>query len=166
VAEPGQRFAELLRTLADHEVRFVVVGAVAAVLGGAPITTFDLDVVFEPSEQNLDRLLGALVDLDATYWDPAGRRIEPDAGRLRSQRLHLLETRLGRLDLLREIGAGLGWGAVVARSHEVRAAGRTILVLDLEAVIESKESAGRDKDLASLPLLRETLRLRREKERG
>ena len=34
MAEPGQRFAELLRALADRDVRFVVVGAVAAVLEG------------------------------------------------------------------------------------------------------------------------------------
>jgi len=165
VAEPGQRFAELLRVLADHDVRFVVVGAVAAVLEGAPITTFDLDVVFEPSEENLGRLLRALSDLDAVYWDPAGRRVVPDAARLRAQRLHLLETRLGRLDLLREIGAGLGWEAVLARSLEIETAGRTLCVLDLETVIESKEAAGRDKDLAALPLLRETLRLKREKNR-
>jgi hypothetical protein len=39
-------------------------------------------------------------------------------------------------------------------------------VLDLAAVIESKEAAGRDKDLAALPLLRETLRLKRDKERA
>jgi hypothetical protein len=36
-------------------------------------------------------------------------------------------------------------------------------VLALDAVIESKEAAGRDKDRAGLPLLRETLRLRRER---
>lgn len=149
--------------LVDHDVRCVVVGAVAAVLEGAPITTFDLDIVFEPSEANLARLLDALADLQAVYWDPAGRRILPEVGRLRSQRLHLLETRFGRLDLLREIGNGLDWDAVLARSHDVHAARRTIRVLDLEAVIESKEMAGRDKDLAALPLLRETLRLRRER---
>lgn len=166
MAEPGQKFAELLRTLADHEVRFVVVGAVAAVLEGAPITTFDLDVVIEPSEENLGRLLAAVTELDAVYWDPARRRIVPDAGRLRVQRLHLLETRFGRLDLLRELGAGVGWEAVLARSHEVVTAGRTIRVLGLEAVIESKEAAGRDKDLAALPLLRETLRMKRERERS
>lgn len=31
--------------LAGHGVDFIVVGGVAAVLGGAPISTFDLDIV-------------------------------------------------------------------------------------------------------------------------
>ena len=48
----------------------------------------------------------ALADLDAVCWDPAGRRLAPTDERLQSQRLHLLETRFGRLDLMREIGHG------------------------------------------------------------
>jgi hypothetical protein len=127
------------------------------------MTTFDLDVVFEPGAENRARLLAALVDLDAVYWDPAGRRLRPTDERLEAQRLHLLETRLGRLDLLREIGEGQTWPEVRARSQAMDLAGITVQVLDLEAVIASKEAAGRPKDLAALPLLRETLRLRRER---
>jgi hypothetical protein len=159
----GQRFGDLLRLLAAHQVEVVVVDAAAAVIHGAPMTTFNLDVVFEPGAENRTRLLGALAALDAVYWDPAGRRIHPDDERLQAQGLHLLETRLGRLDLLREIGRGLGWPEVLGRSHAVELAGLSVRVLDLEAVIESKEAASRPKDLAALPLLRETLRLRRER---
>ena len=159
----GQKFAELLRLLAGHRVELVVVGAPAAVIEGAPMTTFDLDVVFEPGDANRQRLLAALADLDAVYWDPAGRRLRPTDDGLATMRLHLLETRLGRLDLLREIGGGMGWPEVRARSHDVELAGVTVRVLDLEAVIESKEAAGRPKDRAAIPLLRETLRLKRER---
>ena len=159
--DAGQRFADLLRLLAGHGVELVVVGAAAAVLQGAPMTTFDLDVVFEPGEANRERLLAALVDLDAVYWDPAGRRIRPTGERLAAQRLHLLETRLGRLDLLREIAGGFGWEQVRRRSQPAELPGVTARVLDLDAVIESKEAAGRPKDRAALPLLRETLRLLR-----
>lgn len=38
--------------------------------------------------------------------------------------------------------------------------GRRVRVLDLDAVIATKEATGRDKDRAMLPLLRETQRLR------
>ena len=138
-------------------------GAAAAVLDGAPMTTFDLDVVFEPGAENRRRLLVALADLDTVYWDPSDRQIRPTDERLQIQRLHLLETRCGRLDLLREIGRGQGWSEVLARSHAVELPGLTVRVLDLEAVIESKEAADRPKDRAALPLLRETLRLRRER---
>jgi hypothetical protein len=38
-------FLAILRTLAAHKVDFIVVGGVCAVLQGAPVNTFDLDIV-------------------------------------------------------------------------------------------------------------------------
>jgi hypothetical protein len=43
----------ILQTLADREVDFIVVGGVCAVLHGAPIMTFDLDVVHSRARDNL-----------------------------------------------------------------------------------------------------------------
>ena len=65
------RFDELLRILCRHEVEFLVVGGVAAILQGSPLTTDDLDVVYSSSEDNTARLAAALADLEATYLDPA-----------------------------------------------------------------------------------------------
>jgi len=154
-----QRFLELLAHLGAHRVEFVVVGGVAAVLAGAPIGTFDLDVVPEPSDDNLERLAGALAEIDASYFDPAGRIILPTPQRLRESRMNLLETRLGRLDVAREIGHGWQWQEVAGRARPVDLGATTCLVLDLAAVIETKAEADRDKDRAVLPVLRETLRL-------
>jgi hypothetical protein len=161
----GQRFGELLRLLARHRVDFVVVGAAAAVLEGAPLTTFDLDVVIDPRSANRSRLLGALDEVEAVYYDPAGREIRPTKERLESNRTNLFETRLGRLDVMRKIGREAGWEDLLPRSHAVALGELVIRVLDLEAVIETKEAAGRDKDRAALPLLRETLRLKQERDR-
>jgi len=158
----GQKFRELLEVLFAHEVDFLVVGATAAVLGGAPLTTFDLDVVFEPSPDNRARLLDALRDMDAVYVDPLRRGIRPTQERLGTHRLSLFETRLGRLDLLTSIEPGWGWEDLVPRSHQVEIGGMTLQVLDLAAVIESKMATGREKDRAALPLLREVLRQRGE----
>jgi hypothetical protein len=41
------KFLGLLRTLLRHGVDFFVVGGVAAQLEGAPILTFDLDVLYK-----------------------------------------------------------------------------------------------------------------------
>ncbi len=38
-------FREILELLNKHEVEYIVVGGVAAVIQGAPVTTFDLDVL-------------------------------------------------------------------------------------------------------------------------
>jgi hypothetical protein len=140
------------------------VGGVAAVLEGAPITTLDLDVVYPVDEETLRRLAIILRRLDTVYRDPAGRKIEPTIERLRQNRINLLETRLGLLDAMQQIGPGWRYAEVLERSHPVDLGDLRVRVLDLEAVIESKEAAGREKDLAMLPVLRRTLQMIRERE--
>jgi predicted nucleotidyltransferase len=141
-------------------VKFVVVGAVAAVAAGAEVMTRDLDLLIEMSDPNLERILAACRELEAEYKDPAGRRFELTLERLRTFRLHLLRTNRGSLDLLREIGDGWRYEQLLSRSREIELVGQRVRVLDLEAVIESKQFANREKDRAVLPVLLEALRLR------
>ena len=155
---PPLNAAELLEILGRHGAETIVVGAVAAVMAGAPLVTFDLDLVYRQSSDNYDRLLSALHEISAVYRDPGGRRIVPTAERLERMRLHLLETPFGGLDLLAMIGPNLGYPELMGRSTAVPLRGRRIFVLDLAAVIEAKEFADRPKDRAMLPVLRETLR--------
>ena len=152
------RIDELLRVLVHHRVEFVLVGGVAAILHGSPLTTEDLDVVYAVEPGNCRRLARALREMDAMYRDPAGRRISPDEGRLESLRLHLLDTRFGRLDLLRAIGAGSRYEDLLGRSRRMSVEEMEIRVLELDAIIESKEAAGRPKDLYQLPYLRQLSR--------
>jgi len=73
------KFKDALEVLARHHVDFIVVGGVAAVLGGAPISTFDLDIVHDRAPTNVARLLSALTDLDARYRDLTGRVLRLEA---------------------------------------------------------------------------------------
>ena len=59
-------FLEILKILSEHKEDFIVVGGVCAVLHGAPITTFDLDLVHSRSPDNLGLLISALKQLDLT----------------------------------------------------------------------------------------------------
>jgi predicted nucleotidyltransferase len=160
------QFAEILRVLDRHGVNFVVVGSTAGVLAGAGYTTKDVDVVVEYSEANLARLVDALVDLDARYQDFVGRTIRPDANRLRANRLNILITRLGQLDILRKIEPNRDYGELLGRSEVLDVEGMQVRTVDLETLIEAKQIANRDKDKLHLLFLRETLRLRRLKEGG
>jgi hypothetical protein len=45
--ESAPRYLDILEALARHQVEHIVVGGVAAILEGAPISTFDLDIVEE-----------------------------------------------------------------------------------------------------------------------
>jgi hypothetical protein len=58
--------AALLAALCDSGVEFIIVGGVAAVLQGVPITTTDLDIVHRRTPENVARLLEVLLKLDAT----------------------------------------------------------------------------------------------------
>ncbi len=97
--EPGL----MLRALEAHHVRYVVIGAIAAIAAGAPILTTDLDVTPERSEENLERLALALRDLDArlrTASDPDGVLFPIDAAVLGTADSWTLTTRAGDLDLV------------------------------------------------------------------
>lgn len=157
--------SELLRVLAEHDVAFLVVGGVCAVIHGAPVSTFDLDVVPERSENNVARLMRALTSLDAIHRDLAGRSIAPDPSRLSGPGHNLFMTRSGPLDVLGTIGRGRDYSALSSRSHAIDVGGGvTVQVLDLDALIEVKREAGREKDLATLPVLVRTLEERRKRD--
>ncbi|MCB1033109.1 MAG: hypothetical protein KDD47_04665 [Acidobacteria bacterium] len=149
--------ARLLAHLVEHELRFIVVGGVAAILHGSPLMTEDLDVVYSTQPENLERLSHALSELKAIYRDPAGRRIQPDLDRLVSIKTHLLKTEFGSLDLLKTIGPDLGYHELLEKSAPVEVEGVQVHVVDLEQLIEAKELAGRPKDRIGVLYLRELL---------
>lgn len=153
------KYFELLEVLSRHEVDFIVVGGVAAILEGAPITTLDLDVVYDLRPANLERLITALKSLNARYRDPAGRRFEPTIERLSTLKLSLLLTENGPLDLLSTIGENDGYDTLLSAAKIREVGSLRVRVLSLAAVIKAKEYADRDKDRAMLPVLRKTLEL-------
>lgn len=65
--------ADLISILAKHEVEFIIVGGMAAVLRGTPVNTFDLNVVYERSTSNIERLLHALDEFQAIMRAPLSR---------------------------------------------------------------------------------------------
>lgn len=155
-------FFAILRALAKHRVDFVVVGGIGAVLQGAPITTFDLDVVHAREPGNISRLLAALDELEATYRTHPARRLRPGPSHLSSPGHQLLMTRYGPLDLLGAIGRSRGYQDLLPHTLEIRLRPRLALrVLDLETLIATKEETAAEKDLAVLPLLRRTLQEKR-----
>ncbi len=151
------RFDEVLRVLSRNGVQFILVGGVAAILQGSPLTTEDVDIVYLASEQNNFCLAKALGELEARYFDPAGRQIEPNASRLASMRVHLLNTNCGRVDVLRTVGKDLTYVDLIGRSRELEVAELRVRVLDLETIIETKEYADRPKDRYQLLFLRQLL---------
>ena len=157
-------FLNILHIFQKHEVDYIIVGGVCAVLHGSPISTFDIDIVHSREPSNIDRLLKALEELEAQYRDPAGRIIKPKRSHLSSPGHQLLMTKDGPLDLLGEISKGRDYNellkktAILILSENLR-----VRLLNLETLIQTKEEAARDKDIAILAILKRTLEEKRKK---
>jgi predicted nucleotidyltransferase len=161
---PDSDFLGALRVLREGGVEFTVVGGLAAVLNGAPVNTFDLDIVPARDEENVAKLQRVLDAIDAIYRVQPDRRLKPNASHLRSSGHHNLMTTCGPLDVLGTIGHGLGYEDLLAHTTEMDIGGGVrVRVLDLAKLIELKENLAGEKDLAVLPILRRTLK---EKQRG
>lgn len=153
----------MLRALTEHGVEFLVVGGIAARLRGAPLLTQDVDITPATDRANLERLAGALADLEAklrTATEPEGVRFPFDPGLLESGSVWTLTTKHGDLDLVMSPAGTGGYHDLMADADVLRVAvdpDLEVNVASLIDVIRSKEAAGREKDLAALPLLRRTL---------
>jgi hypothetical protein len=153
-------FDRIVATLADHEVRFVVIGGLAAVAQGSPFPTEDVDITPEASRDNLDRLSAALRALDArirTDAVPEGLPFDHDGESLGAAGVWNLVTPHGWLDISMTPAGTEGYGDLVVDSRELDIMGIRVRVASLADVIRSKQAANRNKDQRVLPTLREIL---------
>ena len=155
---PEGKLVATLRALDESHVAFILVGGLAAVLNGAPIQTYDVDIVYSREPVNIECLLAVLESMDAIFRIQPDRRLRPQASHLSgSGHLNLL-TRYGPLDLLATIGRDLAYADLLPHSSKLDIGkGLRISVLDLETLIAIKEQIGGEKDVAVLPILRQTL---------
>jgi hypothetical protein len=161
----------LLEVLVRHEVRFVVIGGIAAISQGYPLPTEDVDVTPARDPENLERLAGALQELEARLRVPRGQQpvaFPADARMLAQADSWTMTTRFGDLDVMFSPAGTRGFDDLKrdAASVELGLTRRLrVLVASLADVIRSKEAANRPKDQAQLPALRQTLEMIRRRQR-
>lgn len=147
----------LFIALAKHEVDYVLIGGLAAVLHGSTAMTNDADIFPAPGADNRERLAEALRGLDARIRDeasPDGIAFDPHPALLASMRILNLTTRCGDLDLAFQPAAMDDYEAVEAAAVALDLDGVDVRVASLDDIIRSKEAADRPKDRATLPILR------------
>ena len=141
--KPSVDYVAILETLIRHGVDFIIVGGVCAVLHGAPLATFDLDVVHSRDPDNLTRLSAALEELGALYRVPDRHEMKPSPSHLASEGLQLLMTRFGPLDLLGTIGKGRDSDQLLNDTVDMQVgSGLIVRVTTLKYLIKSKEESG------------------------
>jgi hypothetical protein len=100
-------FHALLATLGQHEVAYIVVGGAAAIAHGSARLTQDLDIVYDRSPANLDRLVAALAEYRPYLRGAApGLPVRWDGATLARGLNFTLVTSLGDIDLLGELPGG------------------------------------------------------------
>lgn len=163
MAPPTSDFIEILKVLSCYQVDFIIVGGVCAVLHGAPVTTFDLDIVYKRESGNIDRLIAALNGLEAIYRGRGEQKLKPTAVHLAAEGHFLLLTRAGPLDLLATIGHGHTFDGLLPRTVRVTVESCDLHILDLADLIEIKLETVRDKDKYTLMILQQVLNERERK---
>ena len=137
------------RLLAARKLDVVLIGNAAAAIQGSPVTTMDLDFMFRKTPANLTKLKRLADDLDAVVLSP----FYPA-----SQLYRITRDRDGlQLDFMARIHGIRSFESLRGRATRVDFGGHELFVASLADIIRSKERAGREQDLAVLPILRKTL---------
>lgn len=152
----------LLKGLSKARVDFILVGGVAAVVQGAPVTTFDLDIVHRQTDENIKKLMKFLESVEAIQRRPDDKVIKPDERDLRGKGHLLLTTCFGALDILAVIEKGLGFEELLPSTVEIAFRGHNVYVLNLETMVALKRGTTIPKEQYRLQIYEETVRMKNE----
>jgi hypothetical protein len=148
----------IIEGLIKADVKFILVGGLAAVIQGSPMTTLDVDIVHERSADNIARLFNFLTSIDAIFRLPDDKIIPPVEKDFSNLTHGLFTTRFGPIDVLAVIEEGKAYEDLMGHTVELDFRGRKLHVLDLETLTSLKRNSQNPKHRQQLPVLEETLR--------
>ena len=142
--------SQLLQGFAAKKLEVVLIGNAAAAILGAPVTTLDFDFMFRDTPANRRKLKAVAALLGAVIlrpYYPVSKlyRMVDDATGLQADFMPVIHG-VRSFEGLRSR----------ASTHEID--GLSVFVASLDDIIASKKAAGRDRDLAVLPVLEKTRR--------
>ena len=139
------RLKGVFKSLQQHNVKYVVIGGIAAVLYGVPRATFDLDILIEATPENAQRFLDALEDAGM------GTASMTNIDEILSNEITIFKDRV-RIDL-QITTPGLQFDEAWERKDTMNYQGQSFHVVSLEDLKKSKRAAGRKVDLEDVRLL-------------
>ncbi len=148
------RLRLLLERLREAEVDFVLVGGLAVNAWGYLRATRDVDLVPDPSRENLERLDALLVALGGKV-EVGDRLLEPSAIKtfLRTGDRTLVLTDLGRVDILQGLPQVPSFASLDENASEVDIDGLVVKVCSLDDLLAMKRTSGRARDRDDLEAL-------------
>ncbi len=139
------RLQAVFASFQSHDVKYVVIGGIAAVVHGIPRATFDLDILIEASPENAQRLLDALLAADL------GTAAMITAQELVAQEITVFKDRV-RIDVQTST-PGITFHGAWQRRETMTYQGQDFYVVSRADLIASTRAAGRDVDLEDVRML-------------
>ena len=139
------QFRDVFASLHSHDVKYVVIGGIAAILHGVPRTTFDLDILIEATTENAERLLLALLEArlgTATLTTPED---------LLAHEITVFNDRV-RIDVQTST-PGITFESAWERREVMRYQSQVFYTVGLDDLLASKRAAGRARDLDDVRVL-------------
>ncbi len=136
---------EVFSCFQKHDVKYVVIGGIAAVLHGVPRATFDRDILIEATSDNAKRLLDALTEArlaTATMTTSAD---------VLAHEITIFNDRV-RIDVQTRT-PGIEFEAVWPRRKILTYQKQQFYILSLADLIASKIASGRPKDIEDIRAL-------------
>ncbi|MGA8339133.1 MAG: hypothetical protein WB761_30635 [Solirubrobacteraceae bacterium] len=141
----------LLRRLHEHDVDYVLFGALAMVFYGYVRNTEDLDIAIDPEPDNLDRVTEWLQSIDAMLKlnpsRPFGAR---ERWGMQKGSNATVVTSLGQVDVVQQLPGMPEWPQLIAEAELYEIEGMRVRVMNRRTLIELKRLRGSNQDLADI----------------
>ena len=142
----NEDYKDMLHSLFEEKVRFLLVGAYALAAHGYPRATMDIDIWVMPSPQNADAVLRALRRFGAHLNNLSKEDLQKDGT------VFQIGVAPRRIDII-TAASGLHFEEAYARSLSVNIEGIEVHIPSIEDLIRNKRATGRTKDLADSEVL-------------
>lgn len=139
------QLGDVFKSLQQHQVKYVVIGGIAAVLHGVPRATFDLDILIEATHTNAQNLLNALLDARM------GTASLTTANDVLANEITIFNDRV-RIDVQTKT-PGIDFESVWENKEIMVYQKQSFYVLSKVDLIASKQAAGRPVDLEDVNML-------------
>lgn len=145
--------ARIFRSLASHDVAFLLIGGLAVQVHGHVRMTNDVDIIPDPNPLNLERLSEALNSLGARVLNPGQERTTITAEMLPRATVWQFTTRHGGIDVIHEVPGGAPFAQLTERAMHVQLEDIAVLVVGLDDLIAMKLARGRRIDMEDVVAL-------------
>jgi predicted nucleotidyltransferase len=144
----NEDYKDMLQSLLDNEVKFLIVGAYALAAYGYPRATGDFDIWVEASLENSKKILSAIT----SFGSPTSG-LTKDAF-VQKGIIFQIGVAPRRVDLITHID-GVDFNKAYPYRTTIVMEGLNLPLISKEDLIKNKKSTGRDKDLVDVKQLEE-----------